>query len=63
MGVEGHLPPYRHLLVAVEVQLRLLKALTLKKGGGGGAVGNQQPDNIKLVPHSKNILSTVIDMA
>jgi len=43
VGVEGHLPPYRHLLVAVEVQLRLLKALTLKMGGGGGAVGNQQP--------------------
>ena len=60
--VEEHLPLYQHLLVAGEVQLRLLMAPLLKRDGGG-AVGNQQPDNIKLVPYSKNNQSTAIDMA
>ena len=55
--VEEHLPPYQHLLVFVAVQLRLLRAPLLKRDGGG-AVGNQQPDNIKLVP-----FVSVVDMA
>ena len=46
-AVEEHLHLSQLRVVAVAVQLRLLKTLLWRMDGGGGAVGTRQPDRIK----------------